>query len=120
MFIHPDVFPGGAATPAARASASHRFHRGRHLWDPGAVDWAPARALPDDPPYWDDMFLGSVRTGGSAARRTFKPALCVWMLMASIVYCFPSDLQIPLSILAVTIWVLVLSVLTADTRNEND
>ncbi len=36
-----------------------------------------------------------------------------WIPMASIVYCFPSDLQIPLSILAVTIWVLILSVLTA-------
>ncbi len=36
-----------------------------------------------------------------------------WIPMALIVYCFPSDLQIPLSILAVTIWVLILSILTA-------
>lgn len=42
-----------------------------------------------------------------------------WIPMASIVYCFPSDLQIPLSILAVTIWVLVLSVLTAS-RAQDD
>jgi hypothetical protein len=41
-----------------------------------------------------------------------------WIPMASLVYCFPSDLQIPLSILAVTIWVLVLSVLTSTKRTS--
>ncbi len=41
-----------------------------------------------------------------------------WIPMASLVYCFPSELQLPLSIFAVTIWVLLLSVLTSATRHE--
>ena len=36
-----------------------------------------------------------------------------WIPMVSIIYCFPANLQLPLAILAVTIWVLLLSILTA-------
>ena len=41
-----------------------------------------------------------------------------WIPMASIVYIFPPDLQLPLSILAVTTWVMLLSVLTSMNRRE--
>lgn len=36
-----------------------------------------------------------------------------WIPMVSIIYCFPPELQLPLAILAVTIWVLLLSILTS-------
>ncbi|MGJ8655296.1 MAG: hypothetical protein ACSHX6_02510 [Akkermansiaceae bacterium] len=37
-----------------------------------------------------------------------------WIPMVSIIYCFPGELQLPLAILAVTIWVLLLSILTTN------
>lgn len=40
-----------------------------------------------------------------------------WIPMVAIIYCFPADLQLPLAILAVTIWVLLLSILTSN-KNE--
>ena len=36
-----------------------------------------------------------------------------WIPMVTIIYCFPAELQLPLAILAVTIWVLLLSILTS-------
>ena len=36
-----------------------------------------------------------------------------WIPMVSIIYCFPAELQLPLAILAATIWVLLLSILTS-------
>lgn len=41
-----------------------------------------------------------------------------WIPMVSIIYCFPADLQLPLAILAVTIWVLLLSILTSRPDEE--
>lgn len=41
-----------------------------------------------------------------------------WIPMVSIIYCFPAELQLPLAILAVTIWVLLLSILTATEDEE--
>lgn len=41
-----------------------------------------------------------------------------WIPMAFIIYYFPPDLQLPLSILAVTTWVMLLSVLTSMNRRE--
>jgi hypothetical protein len=41
-----------------------------------------------------------------------------WIPMVAIIYCFPAELQLPLAILAVTIWVLLLSILTASNENE--
>ena len=41
-----------------------------------------------------------------------------WIPMVSIIYCFPSELQLPLAILAVTIWVLLLSILTSVSHAE--
>ncbi len=40
-----------------------------------------------------------------------------WIPMVAIIYCFPAELQLPLAILAVTIWVLLLSILTS-TKHE--
>ncbi len=41
-----------------------------------------------------------------------------WIPMVTIIYCFPADLQLPLAILAVTIWVLLLSILTSQKNEE--
>lgn len=41
-----------------------------------------------------------------------------WIPMTFIIYYFPPELQLPLSILAVTIWVMLLSVLTSLNRRE--
>lgn len=41
-----------------------------------------------------------------------------WIPMAFIVYAFPPELQLPLSILAVTTWVMLLSILTSMNRRE--
>jgi len=41
-----------------------------------------------------------------------------WIPMVAIIYCFPAELQLPLAILAVTIWVLLLSILTSDNNEE--
>ncbi|MGZ0654985.1 hypothetical protein ACWPKO_14770 [Coraliomargarita sp. W4R53] len=42
-----------------------------------------------------------------------------WIPMASIIYSFPSSLQLPLAILAVTIWVIMLTILTSEEIIEN-
>jgi hypothetical protein len=42
-----------------------------------------------------------------------------WIPMVSIIYSFPSSLQLPLAILAVTIWVIILTLLTAEPSTEN-
>ncbi len=41
-----------------------------------------------------------------------------WIPMAYLVYFFPAELQVPMAILAVTIWVILLSFLTANTRHD--
>jgi len=41
-----------------------------------------------------------------------------WIPMAFLVYYFPPELQIPMAILAVTIWVILLSYLTAASQND--
>lgn len=43
-----------------------------------------------------------------------------WIPMAFIVYSFPPELQLPLSILAVTIWVMLLTVLAASTAKDEN
>ena len=43
-----------------------------------------------------------------------------WIPMVAIIYSFPSVLQLPLAILAVTIWVLLLSILTASNDPEKN
>ncbi|MGB1130817.1 MAG: hypothetical protein ACPG4K_12260 [Haloferula sp.] len=42
-----------------------------------------------------------------------------WIPMVAIIYCFPAELQLPLAILAVTIWVLLLSILTSSSHDES-
>ncbi|WPJ94755.1 hypothetical protein SH580_15080 [Coraliomargarita algicola] len=39
-----------------------------------------------------------------------------WIPMVSIIYSFPSSLQLPLAILAITIWVIILTFLTAENK----
>jgi hypothetical protein len=41
-----------------------------------------------------------------------------WIPMVAIIYCFPAELQLPLAILAVTIWVLLLSILTSSANED--
>ncbi len=43
-----------------------------------------------------------------------------WIPMVAIVYCFPKELQLPLAILAVTIWVLLLSILTSHPDEDSE
>ena len=43
-----------------------------------------------------------------------------WIPMAFLVYFFPPELQIPMAILAVTIWVILLSFLTASTSKNDE
>ena len=43
-----------------------------------------------------------------------------WIPMVSIIYSFPSRLQLPLAILSVTIWVLLLTFLTSNQSKENE
>jgi hypothetical protein len=61
-----------------------RFYRGRNHLSGPSLTWDDAPQIPVDPPYWEDMFGGSVRVGIQAARNSFKPALWVWGLMACI------------------------------------
>jgi hypothetical protein len=42
-----------------------------------------------------------------------------WIPMAFLVYFFPAQLQVPMAILAVTIWVILLSFLTSANHNED-
>ncbi|YCM46902.1 hypothetical protein V2O64_25635 (plasmid) [Verrucomicrobiaceae bacterium 227] len=42
-----------------------------------------------------------------------------WIPMAFLVYYFPAELQVPMAILAVSIWVILLSSLTSATRHED-
>ncbi|MGE9291541.1 MAG: hypothetical protein ACQKBT_11155 [Puniceicoccales bacterium] len=42
-----------------------------------------------------------------------------WIPMVSIIYSFPTPLQLPLAILAVTIWVILLTILTEKTNETN-
>ncbi|MDX1680942.1 MAG: hypothetical protein R3242_09445 [Akkermansiaceae bacterium] len=42
-----------------------------------------------------------------------------WIPMAGLVYYFPPELQVPMAILAVTIWVILISFLTATSRHED-
>ncbi len=79
MIIHPDLILADAGVAGER-----RFRRGRNLLDPDEVDWDCGPAHASDPPYWDDLIQGSLRIGAAAARKTIKPAMAVWTLMAGI------------------------------------
>lgn len=61
-----------------------RHYRGRNQLSTRVIDWNTGTTHPADPPYWDDMFDGSIRIGIRAAKRTFKPGMVIWALMASI------------------------------------
>lgn len=43
-----------------------------------------------------------------------------WIPMVTIIYCFPAVLQLPLVILSVTIWVLILSILTTNEETNKN
>jgi hypothetical protein len=73
---HPPTDPWGA---------THRRHyRGRNRVAAEIIDWNSGTPLPADPIHWDDMFGSSVRVGIMAAKKTFKPAVAVWVTMAGI------------------------------------
>ncbi len=63
----------------------HRRHyRGRNRISTEIIDWNTGTPLPADPIHWDDMFGSSIRVGVMAAKRTLKPAIAVWIVMAGI------------------------------------
>lgn len=67
----------------------HRHYRGRNKVSGSSSNWdADFQEIDADAPYWDDMISHSVRLGIQAARKTFKPALIVWGLMALIAFLF--------------------------------
>lgn len=67
---------------------SHRHYRGRNQLETTTGTWETPQSIPSDTPFWDDMFLRSLRSGVDAAKRTSKPALFVWVLMAFIAVCY--------------------------------
>lgn len=84
MIALPELIFSDNDFPDRSQAVGHRFYRGRNALTASAIDWNTGRALPNDPLYWDDMFGGSVRSGVDAAKKTIKPALFVWVLMAGI------------------------------------
>ena len=45
------------------------------------MDWPDPTRIPDDDPYWSDLFQNGLRAGAAAARATLVPALIVWSMM---------------------------------------
>lgn len=84
MFVIPTVQPENHP-PSQSWSATHRRHyRGRNRVAAEIIDWNSGTPLPADPIHWDDMVGSSVRVGVMAAKKTFRPALAVWITMACI------------------------------------
>jgi hypothetical protein len=84
MFAINEIMTAETAAYGGTPSLSRRFYRSRNCLASGAMGWNDNLQLPVDPPYWDDMLGSSVRVGTMAAKTAFKPALCVWALMAAI------------------------------------
>ena len=59
-------------------------------------------------PFWGTQILPTLITNWA-----------FWIPMVAIIYCFPAELQLPLAILACTIWVLLLSILTSSKHEES-
>ena len=86
MFAITDEMISGDDQPRNLPTEGRRFYRGRNqlLTDLGPDLSAQQSLLPADPPFWDDMIGNSIRIGIRSAKRTFKPALGIWALMAAI------------------------------------
>lgn len=65
-------------------SQGRRFYRGRNDLSAAVLVWGHQTRIPLDPPYWADLFGSSLRIGVAAAKKTLKPALVVWAMMAGI------------------------------------
>jgi hypothetical protein len=61
-----------------------RHFRGRNDLAVTGVDWNTGANIPVDPPDWDDMIASSLRIGANAAKKTFKPAMLIWVAMIGI------------------------------------
>ncbi len=84
MFAINETFLLHDSSSAILPSDGRRFYRGRNCLSSGNTSWSNPGPIPEDPPFWDDLFGGSLRIGLSAAKRSMKPALCVWALMSAI------------------------------------
>lgn len=79
-----------------------------YLWKNNSFSWkAVHRHLFPFRSFWGTQMLPVLITNWA-----------FWIPMAFIIYYFPPGLQLPLSILAVTTWVMLLSVLTSMNRRE--
>lgn len=79
-----------------------------YLWKSNGFSWkAVARLATPFRTFWGTQMLPMLVSNWA-----------FWIPMAFLVYYFPPELQIPMAILAVTIWVILLSYLTAATDRD--
>jgi len=90
MFAITDDMISAGKDPKNPSLEGRRFYRCRNRLAPDTGLATPnTRALlPADPPFWDDMIGNSIRIGIRSAKRTLKPALAIWTLMAAIAACY--------------------------------
>lgn len=84
MFAINDEMITARVAEIRTAPQQRRCYRGRNRLEPdtGLPGNNAGAHLPADPPFWDDMIGASVRVGVQSARKTLKPALGIWGLMA--------------------------------------
>ncbi len=82
MFILNDTILAGGGTVNRIQSGGRRFYRSRNTLSVATLQWNTCPDIPEDTPYWDDMFGNSARAGFKAAKQSLKPAFFVWGLMA--------------------------------------
>jgi len=84
MFIIDEPLFNKAGRITDAGPKGRRFHRGRNDLSSAGLDWKSQKQIPMDPPYWVDLFRGSIRIGVLAAKKTVKPALLIWTMMAGV------------------------------------
>lgn len=84
MISHITLEAKNETHPDRWSTTNRRHYRSRNHLVTELIDWNSGTPIPADQPYWDDMFGSSIRIGIMAAKRTFKPALLVWAVMAAI------------------------------------
>jgi hypothetical protein len=81
-----------------------------YLWKNQGFSWSAVRSqMRPFKAFWGNQILPVLITNWA-----------FWIPMVAIIYCFPKELQLPLAILAVTIWVLLLSILTSSADETSD